>query len=199
MLTEVEKKVEASVLYFGPDEWNRVQVLESAGYAVRQCQEISDLKAAFKQSPRPAVVVINSFGRAGFRPAIDVVQAQAVPPPVIVFPGPGQSGFEKSVDLVVPPLTPPEEWLKDMADLLSKSRAVLEDAVAVNERPATLIQELAIVRAKSIAARQKPAARKNFNAAGADNGIEIKSSQHEKKPPTRRIAGSTKPPQPQDD
>lgn len=147
----------ASVLYFGPDEWNRAQVLESAGYAVHQCLKISDLESQLRKSPHPAAVVVNSSAHVSLKLAVELVHAQAASARIIAFPGPGESGFEESVDLVVPPLTPPEEWLKEMADLLSKIRAVPEQAISIHEQSPKLIERMAEVREKS-AARKNPKA-----------------------------------------
>lgn len=144
----------ASVLYFGPDEWNRVQVLESAGYAVHQCLKISELESALKEPP--SVVLINSFGHHfSFAPAVDLVHTQATLTPVIVFPSPGESRFEKSVDLVVPPLTPPEEWLRDMAALLERSRVVQKASQPLIQEAAQLCDEAAAVREKSVRERER--------------------------------------------
>lgn len=145
------------VLYFGPDEWNRVQVLESAGYAVCQCLKISDLESELKKSPHPAAVVVNGFAHASFKPAVELLHTQAASARIIAFPGPGESGFEKSVDLVVPPLTPPEEWLREMAELLSQTRATLEQAISIQGQPPKLIERMAEVG-------KKPATRVNLKA-----------------------------------
>lgn len=167
-------QVASSVLYFGPDEWNRVQVLESAGYAVHQCLKISDLESELGKSPQPAVVVMNSFGHASFVPAVELVHLQAASARIIAFPSAGESGFEKTVDLVVPPLTPPEEWLKDMAALLERSRAVQKASQAVHQQSAQLRDEAAAVRAKSVRERQRSAEERHVHrelekAAGITN------------------------------
>lgn len=174
----------ASVLYVGPDEWNRVQVLESAGYAVHHCLQISDLEAELKNSPVPTVVVVNSFAHVSFKPAVELVHAQAASARIIAFPSPGETGFEKSVDLVVPPLTPPEEWLKDLAALLDGTRTVMEQAISIHERTQTLLSQLTEVRALAAATRANSAAAREKSAA---------ASIAEKAKVTRRVAGSTRP------
>lgn len=185
----------ASVLYFGPDEWNRVQVFESAGYAVQQCLKISDLESELKKS-LPAVVVMNSSAHASFRPALELVRAQAASARIIAFPSPGESGFEKSVDLVVPPLTPPDDWLQELAALLEQSRAVLEDAIVVQEQSATIVRELTAVRQQSAAARAKSAAARQkvlILGANAGTGIDPENGQSKHANHRRRVAGSTSP------
>lgn len=185
----------ASVLYFGPDEWNRVQVFESAGYAVQQCLKISDLESELKKS-LPAVVVMNSSAHASFRPALKLVRAQAASARIIAFPSPGETGFEKSVDLVVPPLTSPDDWLKELAALLEQSRAVLEDAIVVQEQSATIVRELTAVRQQSAAARAKSAAARQkvlILGANAGTGIDPENGQSEHANHRRRVAGSTSP------
>lgn len=197
----------ANVLYFGPDEWNRVQVLESAGYAVHQCLKVSDLESALRQPPQPAVVVMNSFGRANFKPAIEIIHAEAAATPVIVFPGPGETGFEKSVDLVVPPLTSPDEWLKEMAELLDRSRGLLEDAMSLQEQSATLTQQVAEAKAQSAETRAQSAATRADSAETREKSAEIRAnflierekSERGKVPASRRVAGSTNPTDPEEE
>lgn len=192
----------ASVLYFGPDEWNRVQVFESAGYAVQQCLKISDLESELKKS-LPAVVVMNSFAHVSFKPALELVHAQAASARIIAFPSPGESGFEKSVDLVVPPLTPPEVWLEDLAALLQRTRAVMEQAISVHERSQTLLLQLSDVRERAAATRENSAAARAKSAAArqkvlilganAGTGIDPENGQSEHANHRRRVAGSTSP------
>lgn len=145
----------ANVLYFGPDEWKRVEVLESAGYAVHQCLQISDLKSALEVPPQPVAVVINSLGHTSFAPAVKIIHTQAASMPVIAFPSPGESGFEQDVDLVIPPLTPPEEWLKEMAALLNRSRAIQDASRSLRRKSALLRGESAALTAKSASERQR--------------------------------------------
>lgn len=118
----------ASVLYFGPDEYNRVQVLESAGYSVRACNKVEDLKLALKIPPLPSAVLMKCAGYC--KPAIEIVHSAALAP-VIVFPNPDKFELEESVDLVVPPLTPPAEWLRELAEIIERSRALKEDAISL--------------------------------------------------------------------
>lgn len=178
----------ASVLYFGPDKWNRVQVLQSAGYAVQQCLKISDLESELKKS-LPAVVVMNSSAHASFTPALELVRAQAASAHVIAFPSPGETGFEKSVDLVVPPLTPPEVWLEDLAALLPNTRAVMEQAISIHERSQTLLRQLTDVRERAAVTRE------NSVAARAESAARGKSAARasEQAKAGRRVAGSASP------
>lgn len=101
----------ASILYFGPDEWSRVQVLKSAGYSVRECHTLEELESALETSPQPDAVMVNGVGHAYAHPAAKIIHTQMALAPVIIFPSQDEPAFEKSADLVIPPLTPPEEWL----------------------------------------------------------------------------------------
>lgn len=145
----------ASVLYFGPDECNRVQVLESAGYIVHACHGLEDLESTLKVPPQPAAVVVSGSEPAYTRPAVEIVHARAALAPLIIFPSRNEPAIEKTADLVIPPLTPPEEWLGKMAVLIERSLALKEDAIAIQEQSATLRDQLNFTRTESAAARAR--------------------------------------------
>lgn len=43
--------VAACLIYFGPDEWNRILVLRKAGYDIRECHDVPALETTFKTPP----------------------------------------------------------------------------------------------------------------------------------------------------
>lgn len=147
----------ASVLYFGPDEWSRVQVLKSAGYSIRECRKLDDLESALKATPQPDAVIVNGVGRAFADPAVKIVHAQLALAPVIIFPSQDEPAFEKSDDLVVPALAHPEEWLTKLAAMIERSRALREDAMVLHEKSMTLVDQSAASRAESATAIAKSA------------------------------------------
>lgn len=108
----------ANVLYFGPDECKRVRVLESAGYSVREYHKIEELKSALESPSQPAAVVVSDVERPYAHPLVEIIHSRVRSAPVIIFPSRNEPELEESADLVIPPLTPPEEWLREIAELL---------------------------------------------------------------------------------
>lgn len=167
----------ASVLYFGTDECNRVQVLRTAGYSVLECNKIDDLKLALNTSPQPSAVLIRCSGRC--KPAIKIIHTAALAP-VIVFPNPDNFEIEESVDLVVPPLTPPAKWLRELAKLIEKSRALKKGVISLQETSATLIDRSIAIKAQSAAnransalSRERRTKQRNRSNAHAPTGNDV--------------------------
>lgn len=166
----------ANVLYFGPDEWNRVTVLQSAGYSVRECPKLEDLDSALRVTPKPDAVVVNGFGRAYARPAVKIVHARVALAPVIIFPSQDEPEFEKSGDLVVETLARPEEWLVQMAALIERSRGLRKNTISLKKRSLTLIQQSVEAQSKLAASRTSSANNRERSAQQRERSGGLRSA-----------------------
>jgi hypothetical protein len=137
----------ARAIHFGVDDCHRLKVLESAGYFVRDCNSLLQLRATLVEDKSAAAVFIS--GSVGMRPQAALVLARIhSAAPVILFKS--RCGYceESEFDLVVQTLTPPEAWLDEVNSLVEKSKDI-------RSRSQVLLRQSAELRRLSTAARQK--------------------------------------------
>lgn len=147
----------ARLLHFGPDDCNRLIVLQSAGYAVDLCSSFQDLQSAFDGSLRPDAVLMTANGDTVHREAISLVRSYP-PTPLILFERSGYSIQETEFDLVVPALTSPSEWLRKIADLIQYSRTLIVSSQQVREHSALIRKESELIRREAMLQREHLAA-----------------------------------------
>jgi len=114
----------AKVIYFGPDECHRLMVLQSAGYAVEECESLIQLRAMLAKVAGVDAVLMSD--REGVSPREALAAAKTHSSfPVILFRNTNMAYEESGFDLVVDCLTPPDVWLNDVDVLIERTRAEL--------------------------------------------------------------------------
>lgn len=111
----------ARVIHFGPDECHRLMVLRSAGYLVKDCLSVNQLRAVLETGDIPDAVLMSDCDGALASEVTAIARDHSARILVLfrnhnlAFEGPG-------FDLVVPCLTPPEVWLDELDVLIEKRR-----------------------------------------------------------------------------
>jgi hypothetical protein len=137
----------ASVIHFGVDDCHRIKVLEIAGYFVRNCGSLRQLRATLLEENSAAAVFMSEGDGVPPRAAILIARTHSSAP-VVLFKGPCGYCEESEFDLVVPTLTPPEIWLNELNSLVARSKDI-------RSRSQSLIRQSAELRRLSGGARQK--------------------------------------------
>lgn len=153
----------ATLLHFGPDDCNRLIVLQSAGYRVDLSPSLQELYSAFERSLRPDAVLMTANDQAERRQAVTLVRAH-LPTPLVLFQHSDYCPDESEFDLVIPTLTPPSEWLQKIADLIQRSSKPIADSRQIRQESALIQREADIIRRASMLAREDAvAARRNLS------------------------------------
>lgn len=134
-----------TVLHFGWDQCFRLRVLESAGFAVEDCPSLDTLSAELLREPdalvledEPAGQVIKAIALSRSYPDIPLVLFRPLDP---VSEGPASSA-----DLTIPSFTAPELWLREIKDLVERSRMLAAQSRRIRAESAALIERCAAVR-----------------------------------------------------
>jgi len=114
----------ARVIHFGPDDCHRLMVLESAGYAVENCDCLAELPRALADSAEVDAVLVSEGNGVSVLDVVAMARAHSSVP-VIVFRTTNLAYEDSGVDLVVHCLTPPDIWLNDVETLIEKTRTTL--------------------------------------------------------------------------
>lgn len=115
----------ARIIHVGADLCHRVGVLENAGYRVRECSSLSDLRKALASDPQPDAFIVIEDHAGLFRQAVALIRAYSQLP-LILFGEPQRNCAETpfEFDLVIPFLVAPDIWLTDVAILIAQGQAV---------------------------------------------------------------------------
>jgi hypothetical protein len=111
----------ARVIHYGPDECHRLMVLESAGYAVEDCDCLEKMRGLLADGTAADAVLVSDGHGVSLREVVVVARANSSLP-VILFLNTNLAYDDAGVDLVVHCLTPPEVWLNDVESLIEKTR-----------------------------------------------------------------------------
>lgn len=137
-----------TVLHFGLDQCFRLRVLESAGFAVEDCPSLDDLSAELLREPDAIVLeeepegqVIKAIALSRSYPDIPLVLFRSLDP---VSEGPASSA-----DLTIPSFTAPELWLREIEDMVERSRMLAAQSRRIRAESAALIQKCAAARRSS--------------------------------------------------
>jgi len=114
----------ARVIHFGLDDCHRLMVLESAGYAVEDCDCLVRLRALLADGAPVAALLVSDGDRVLLHEVVALARTQSSVP-IILFPNANVSLENAGVDLVVDCLTPPDVWLNDVEGLIEKTRPTL--------------------------------------------------------------------------
>lgn len=136
----------ATIVHFGQDTCFRLPVLRSAGYAVEECESLDRLSGLL--AGNADAVMLEEEWQLYTPEAVALTRAYSSAPVVLFRNEPNPVVFD-GFDLVIPPLTAPEDWLRQIADLLEHSHAVQTAASELARSSATLRQESASVRDES--------------------------------------------------
>lgn len=135
----------ATVLHFGLDQCFRLRVLESAGFAVEDCPSLDTLSAELLRKPdalvledEPAAQVMKAISLSRLYPNV----------PLVLFRSsePVSEGLACSADLTIPSFTAPELWLREIEDLVERTRTLAAESQRIRAQSAALIQHCAAVR-----------------------------------------------------
>jgi hypothetical protein len=91
----------------------------------------------------------------------------------------GAKWWGEEFDLVITPQTRPEEWLRQIADLIERSHALMARSTVIRERSARLIRDSEILRENLIFQRER-FAREEAKAKRIIENIEKKSEPSDK-------------------
>ena len=111
----------ARVFHFGPDDCHRLMVLESAGYAVQECNGLVELRRMLADSARADALLVTEGDEVPLHDIVALVRSQSSLP-IILFRNPNMAREDAGVDLVVHCLTPPDVWLNDVEAVIEKTR-----------------------------------------------------------------------------
>jgi hypothetical protein len=113
----------ARIIHVGPDVCHRLSVLQSAGYSVKECNSVDELRQSLESDAQPDAVVVTQDHGQLFRKAASLVHGYS-DIPLILFGERQGTCTDSSIDLVVPVLASPERWLKEIAVLVAHFQAL---------------------------------------------------------------------------
>jgi hypothetical protein len=122
---------EPAILFFGPDECLRVEVLRQAGLKVTHCSSVAELARAIQESQRAQAIVFAEERGKRLDEALQVAKERTTAARVLFQPTWTVSN-ERDFDLVVYSGTAPESWLADIA------RTVVQKRGSALEKPAVM-------------------------------------------------------------
>ena len=138
--------VAARVIHVGVDTCHRLPVLENAGYRIRACASISQLRAALESEVPLDAVLISEGDGAAHQDAVALARS-CTAAPIVLFRETQRNYSESAFDLVIPLLDPPRAWLPEIAALIAGRQALCADARALQQESASLRRESAADRA----------------------------------------------------
>lgn len=118
-----------TIIHVGADKCYRLPVLKNAGYRVRLCASIGELREALESAVHPDAVLISEGDEGGHAKAVSLVRARTAAP-IVLFRESQRSYSQAPFDMVVPILDPPEAWLADIAGLIARRRAARQGSQA---------------------------------------------------------------------
>ena len=151
----------AKVLHFGPDVCHRLPVLSRVGYDVEICPSLVEFPPLLQRAYPDAVLVTdrpNSEHRHSERHQVIAFTREHSQARLILFDSSYSVSDEEDFDLVIPPLIHPEEWLRQIAAVIERSRALNAASAATRKHSTLVVMDAQITRLKSIIARERSAA-----------------------------------------
>jgi hypothetical protein len=114
----------ARVIHFGQDDCHRLMVLRSAGYLVKDCLSLNQLRAALETADVPDAVLMGDCDGA-IASEVTAIARDHSARVMVLFRNDNLALEGSGFDLIVPCLTPPEVWLEQLDVLIEKRRAAL--------------------------------------------------------------------------
>ena len=112
-----------TIIHFGFDDCHRILVLKNAGYSVKSCNSLSQLRTTLLEFHQVDAVVLTEGDEFTFEEAAGLIRSNC-PAPVILFEAqPAHKGCA-DVDLSVSGLAGPEIWLEQIRELIQFSRTL---------------------------------------------------------------------------
>jgi len=109
------------VIHFGTDDCHRLMVLESAGYALKECDCLVELRRLLEDSVRTDALVVSEGDGVSLQEVVAVARTHSCLP-VILFRNTNLEYEDDGVDLVIYCLTPPRVWLNEVEAAIEKTR-----------------------------------------------------------------------------
>lgn len=112
-----------AILHLGFDDCHRVLVLINAGYTVKSCQSLSQLRTRLLEFLPIDAVVLTEDDEFTFEEAASLIRSNCTAPIVLFETQPAHKGCA-DVDLSVSGLAGPEIWLEQIRELIQFNRAL---------------------------------------------------------------------------
>lgn len=132
------------VLHFGTDDCNRLLVLRRVGYSVDLCPIVEEFHSVL-QKRADADAVLVTAGPVSDRRQVVMRTRSYSHAPLVLFNTSCDCADECEFDLVIAPLTHPEVWLRKIAALIERTRALNAAATVIGERSAQLMRDSEIL------------------------------------------------------
>jgi hypothetical protein len=134
----------ARVLHFGTDVCNRCSC--STASAIQwTCAPLWKNFHSVLQKGTGADAVLVTAGRVRGRHQVVTLTRERSHAALVLFSTCYDYADEGKFDLVIPPLTRPEEWLRQIADVIAKSVALKAAAAVIQDQSAQLREDMEIV------------------------------------------------------
>lgn len=107
------------LIYFGVDEYGRLAVLRTAGFAIAECKSLLQFRTSLcsRNSPGPVLIADDLDC-----PSATTLARATGSAPLILFRGKFRYCDETQFDLVVPASASPDTWVGEFAKLLEKAQ-----------------------------------------------------------------------------
>lgn len=137
-----------AILFFGPDECLRVEVLRQAGLEVIRCASVADLILAMEETPRADAIVFSEERGKLLDEAVRAAKERSSAVRIL-FQHPWTVSNEREFDLVVHSGTAPERWLEEIARTVVQTRgSALQMPAAAGKGWREIAGELQAMRAR---------------------------------------------------
>jgi hypothetical protein len=150
-------------------------VLRSAGYKVDGCASLGQLRASL-QAAGDTVAVLLSDGEGVAPEEAASLARSCCSAPVVLFNRTNRSFEGVTFDLVVHSLTPPEIWLREVGELIARSRVLGAHLAARPRKSLQLLEDSAMgvnkarsQRVRSLQERARNTAPPPVNRQGQDS------------------------------
>ena len=131
-------------------------MLRSVGYFVDVCSSLREFHASIEQRTNADAVLVTAQ-RCMERRQIITLTRENSHAGLVLFASSYSGADEQEFDLVIPPQMRPEDWVRQIADVITKSRALNATATVIREQSALLRKDSEIARLKSRVERERSA------------------------------------------
>lgn len=135
-----------TLVHFGLDQCFRIPVLEKAGFRIADCDSLDALSLQLMQQPK--ALLLEDEPLAEIDCAISLSRSYA-DVPVVYFRCSPDIPAIRSKDLVIPSFTAPDDWLREIRELVARSQAVMAESQRLRAESAALARKCAAVHEDS--------------------------------------------------
>lgn len=139
----------ATILHVGEDICQRIPVMETAGFVVRQSEiAVPAIHRVFENGDGISAVIFHSDISAPPEPTVRETRS-LTDAPLVLFENPAVNCDESEFNLVIPPLTPPAIWLKKLSEVVEASRELRKGSAHLQQDCREVRSRSAELRAES--------------------------------------------------